>query len=265
MRDADVASLAAHYARGLEVDRLATRSGRVEFERTTEIITRTLPEPPAVVADIGGGPGRYTSWLLELGYEVRHRDLLPEHVEHVRAAHPNIDTAVIDAVSLDLADHSVDAVLLLGPLYHLREKADRLAALRETRRVVRPGGVVYVAAISRWAPRLDGVMTKRLHAIPGMLDLVTESEQTGWLPAAEDGMFSCYTHTPDELRAETAEAGLTVDALVAVEGITFTYDNLDERMDDPQEREVILESLRGLESTPELLGIGPHLLAVARP
>ncbi len=65
-----------------------------------------------------------------------------------------IDSAIGDARALDLPDASVDAVLLLGPIYHLPTPADRVAALVEAGRVVRPGGPIFAVAISRWAPRL---------------------------------------------------------------------------------------------------------------
>ena len=51
--------------------------------------------------------------------------------------------------------------------------------------------------------------------------------------------------------------------LVSVEGLAFTLDDLDQRMGDPLAREVVLETARALERVPELLGIGPHLLATA--
>jgi hypothetical protein len=50
----------------------------------------------------------------------------------------------------------VDAVLLLGPLYHLAVKAERAAAIRAAARILRPGGPLFAAAISRWASRIDG-------------------------------------------------------------------------------------------------------------
>jgi ubiquinone/menaquinone biosynthesis C-methylase UbiE len=138
-----------YYALGLEQARLDSGSGLLEFERTKEIIGRHLPRQPAVVADIGGGPGRYALWLAELGHAVRHRDVVPLHVEQLSlvAGGRDIETAVGDATELDLADSSVDAVLLLGPLYHLQRRPDRLRALREAKRIVRPGGPVFVVAI----------------------------------------------------------------------------------------------------------------------
>jgi len=63
----------AYYEQDRERDRLANGRGELEFIRTIEIIARTLPAAPAVVADIGGGPGRYTDWLIEQGYKVVHR------------------------------------------------------------------------------------------------------------------------------------------------------------------------------------------------
>jgi SAM-dependent methyltransferase len=160
--DPDLDLLQRHYKLGLEEPRLDEAVGSVELARTLEVAARVLPLPPAVVADIGGGPGRYTLELAGRGYTVLHRDLVPLHVEQLRAASgpvaDRIHTAVGDARDLDLDDDSVDAVLLLGPLYHLVERDQRVLALREVLRVARPGAPVLVSAISRWAPRLHGYL-----------------------------------------------------------------------------------------------------------
>src|SRR3954447_24087647 len=99
MVDVTAEAMQAYYARGKEHDRLRFGIGRVEFLRTVEIVERTLPDPPAVVADIGGGPGRYTDWLVARGYTVIHRDLVADHVAQVRSSHPHIDSALGDARS----------------------------------------------------------------------------------------------------------------------------------------------------------------------
>lgn len=266
--DAERAGIDDYYARGLEADRLvADGTGMLEFARTTEIIDRRLPPAPAVVADVGGGPGRYTAWLIGRGYQVEHRDLMPLHVEQVRTSldgSPLFRSEVGNALDLDLADASVDAVLLLGPIYHLRRRADRLGALREALRIVRPGGPVFIAAISRWAPRQDGVLRQRLYeTYPAIRDATATVERVGWVPPLHPGSFTAYCHRPAQLRAEVRAAGLGVVDLVSVEGIGFMLSDLAERLADPTDREVLLDSLRATERVPELLGTGAHLLVTA--
>jgi SAM-dependent methyltransferase len=264
----DNSSVYAHYSLGRERDRLSIDPrGVLEFERTTEIVLRRLPAAPAVVADIGGGPGRYTLWLADNGYVVEHRDLMPLHIEQLnasRGAHQAIRARVADARALDLADESVDAVLLLGPVYHLRRRSERILALREAWRVVKPGGPVFVAAISRWAPRLDGELLSRMYeTYPEVRELTRAVDRTGWMPPLYAGSFSAYCHRPGQLRAEIRRAGFDVADLVCVEGPAYLLGDLAERMADPRHWQVVLDTARATERVPELLGLGPHLLVTA--
>jgi SAM-dependent methyltransferase len=293
-KDSQHDAMHQYYELGKEADRLSsTGAGRLEFERTQEIVLRHLPEPPATIADIGGGPGRYALWLAGLGYRVVHRDLVPLHVEQVRAAVAGshaavagshaavagshaaagaqalvagpaayVDSAIGDARSLDLGDASVDAILLLGPLYHLTRRADRVQALREAGRVVRPGGPVFAAAISRWAPRLDGILRLRLYdQNPDVGDQVASLERTGVMPPLLPGGFTGFTHRPGQLRAEFLSAGLDVADLVCVEGAACMLSDLDDRAPDERAWQVVLDAARAHERVPELMGLGPHLLA----
>jgi SAM-dependent methyltransferase len=264
--EANDVAMRVYYERGQERERLTDGRGDLEFTRTTEIVQRRLPEAPAVVADIGGGPGRYSLWLASRGYRVEHRDLMPLHVEQLTAdmaGVPGIRTAVGDARELDLADASVDAVLLLGPLYHLVDRTDRVRVLRECARIVRPGGAVFAAAISRWAVRIDGMLRERIYLqYPAALELVDEVDRTGVLPPVGDGAFTGFCHRPGELRDEVTEAGLEVVDLVSVEGPAFILGDLDARMADPADRAITLEVARAIERVPELAGFGPHLIAV---
>jgi SAM-dependent methyltransferase len=263
--EADHAALRAYYERGMERERLSDGRGELEFTRTTEIVLRRLPAAPAIVADIGGGPGRYALWLASLGYRVEHRDLMPLHVEQLTAEAagvPGIHTAVGDVRDIDLPDASVDAVLLLGPLYHLTDRAERVGALRECARIVRPGGPILAAAISRWAVRIDGMLRERIYLkYPAALDLIDEVDRTGMLPPLQDGAFTAFCHRPGELREELGEAGLEAVDLVSVEGPAFILGDLDARMADPVDRSVALEVARAIERVPELVGFGPHLIA----
>ena len=77
--------IAAHYELGHEADRLDTW-GRLERERTLELLERHLPPAPADVLDVGGGPGAYAVRLARAGYAVRLVDPVELHVEQARAA-----------------------------------------------------------------------------------------------------------------------------------------------------------------------------------
>lgn len=257
--------LDAYYGRGEERQRLeAGPRGALEFERTIEILRRHLPAAPALVADIGGGPGRYALWLAGLGYQVEHRDLMPLHVSQLSESvgDQTVRSKVADARDLDLPDASVDAVLLLGPLYHLPRHADRVAALAEACRVVKPGGPVFAAAISRWAPRLDGELRAQLYEpFPGMRRLVRDLENAGWMGPLHEGAFTAYCHRPGQLRGELRTAGLDVTDLVCVEGAGYLLGDLEERQADPRHWQVVLDAARATERVPELMGLGPHLIA----
>src|SRR5438034_6131303 len=119
-----------HYASGYEADRLNSQSGQLECERTHELLKRFLPPVPATILDVGGGPGAHACWLAKQGYEVHLIDITPLHVEMAIAASarqpeaPLASVTVGDARSLLRNERTVDAVLLLGPLYHLTARAD---------------------------------------------------------------------------------------------------------------------------------------------
>lgn len=258
-----------HYDVGVEHDRLTTW-GRLEAERTRELLGRFLPAPPAVVLDVGGAEGAYALPLAAAGYAVHLVDPVARHVDAARAASaagpaPLASAEVGDARALPHADGSADAVLLLGPLYHLVEAADRAAALGEARRVLRPGGVLLAAAISRFASALDGVRAGHL-ADPRFATIVdgdlTEGVHRNPDPAGKPEWFTlAWFHHPDGLRDEVAAAGFAPVQVLAVEGIGAAGGPL---LDDPDARGVLLDTIRRLEAEPSLLGASPHLMAVGR-
>jgi SAM-dependent methyltransferase len=259
---------AAYYATGAEQPRLSSGPGVLELERTQELLERYLPPAPARVADIGSGPGRYSLWLAERGYDVTARDLMPLHVAQLRAAAAqcglSVHAEVADARRLDLPDQAFDAVLLLGPLYHLQERESRLQALREAARIVVPGGVVLAVAISRWAVIMDGMLRLRMgEGDPGFATLVDRVVQTGRLDPLRDDGFSAYLHRPAGLQAEVTDAGLRETALLSIEGPGAYLVDVDERWATTPGRDLVLDVARRLEAVPELAGMGSHLMLVA--
>jgi ubiquinone/menaquinone biosynthesis C-methylase UbiE len=261
----------AYYARGGETRRLFRSHGLIELARTQEIILRHLPPPPATVLDVGGGSGVYACWLAARGYRVHLVDAVTLHVEQAREAsarQPGTPVASLrlgDARRLEEADASVDAVLLLGPLYHLTEHADRVDALTEARRVLKPDGLLFAAAVGRYASLLSGV-AENLLCDPDFAAIVARDLEDGQHrnPTAKDYFTTAFFHLPAELQSEVNQAGLEVIELLGVEGPGWLLPDIERRWQDPAERERLLEAARTVEREPALLGIHPHLLAVAR-
>ncbi len=257
----------SHYRTTDEGSRLGRAHGRLEQARTQELLLRHLPTGPARILDVGGGTGVYARWLAALGHTVHVVDPVPGHV--AQALDPSTDgitAAIGDARDLDAADASFDAVLLLGPLYHLTERADRVTALTEARRVVRPGGPVIAAAISRFAALLDGLSGGALgdDRFAAGAATTTATGQHRNETDNTDYFTTAYFHHPDELLPELADAGLEPRARYGIEGPGYWYPDLEERLDDQARAELVLGAARTLESEPTVIGVSAHLLAVGR-
>ncbi|HEX9190005.1 MAG TPA: class I SAM-dependent methyltransferase [Vicinamibacteria bacterium] len=261
-----------YYARGGERERLDEGYFPLERARTQELVLRHLPPPPGVVLDVGGAAGAYAFWLAEGGYAVHLVDPVPLHVEQAgaaSAARPAFRLAsarVGDARRLDFADATADAVLMLGPLYHLTDRKDRFAALVEARRVLRPGGLVFAAGISRYAPLLDGlrgpVFDDELFARIVERDLEDGQHRNDTGNARF--FTTAFFHRPEDLGAEAAEAGFAVEGVFAVEGPGALVPDFADRWREAGARARLLDLVRRVEREPALLGASPHLLAVAR-
>ncbi|GAC1349361.1 MAG: hypothetical protein NVSMB27_21770 [Ktedonobacteraceae bacterium] len=261
-----------HYASGYEFQRLLQGSGQIELARTQELVMRYLPPPPAVIYDIGGGPGAYACWLAKQGYEVHLVDATPLHVElahQASQAQPDAPLAGIevgDARGLRRPDASVDVALLFGPLYHLTGRADRLTALREAHRILRPGGLVLAVAISRFTSALDG-LRQGLLVDPAFVQIVERDLVDGQHrnPANHPSYFTtAFFHHPAELEAEVKESGFLYERTLPVEGPLWLSHYVMANFQDRRQREQFLALVRRLEQEPSLLGASAHLLAVAR-
>ncbi len=252
----------------IEADRLHEGAGRLEFARTQEIIRSRIPTSPLTILDLGGGPGIHAAWLADDGHSVHLVDPVPSHVEqalHLASPDRSITAEVGDARSLTANDHSADVVLLLGPLYHLTDRTDRVLALTEAARVVKPGGLVFVAAITRFASLIDG-LSRRFLSDSRFRSIVDQDLLDGQHrnPDRTPHWFTtAYFHHPSELPGEAADAGLRCVEVLGVEGIAGWFDGLFQQWDDPDDREAILFAARAVEAEPSLLGASTHLMMVA--
>ena len=260
----------AHYLETREYERLSGAHGELERLRTLEILARVLPPAPALIFDIGGAAGAYAFPLSERGYVVHLVDPVDIHLEQARARSTSSgiwlgSITKGDARCLTASSNSTDAVLLLGPLYHLVERADRLIALREARRILKPRGVLIAAAISRFASLIDG-LARGFFSDPEFRKIVAGDLATGQHrnPTNQAAYFTtAYFHRPEELAAEVHESNFADIQILAVEGPVWSTAHLAKAWDDPAQRKSLMEFLALVEREPSAHGASAHLVAVA--
>jgi ubiquinone/menaquinone biosynthesis C-methylase UbiE len=265
----------AYYANSAEREcqRLNTNEGAVEFAVNTHFLAAYLPNP-ARVLDIGGGPGRYALWLAERQHQVVLADLSPALLAIAQervAADPNGERveAIVETDARDLsqwADASFDAVVCLGPFYHLPETADREQVARELARVLRPGGVAFVALMPRtvFLRRSLIVPDERRHfAEP---EFVRNLMQDGLFINDVPGRFNVgYGVRTEEVAPFFESFGFQTLKLAASEGLAFGLtDQLAEMAaQQPDAYQGALDVIIQTADDPSLLGMTGHLLYIA--
>jgi len=257
-----------HYREFDEAARLDAGSGPLELARTREIVRRRLPAGARDVIDVGGGAGVHAAWLARDGHRVELVDPVAEHVTRARVEGTRSDAGFTarlgDARKLPFGDERFDVALLFGPLYHLPEPADRFAALREANRVLRPGGIAFVAGISRFASLFTG-MRKGYLEDPRFFEIVLDDLVTGRhhnTTADPEYFTTAFFHTPDLLRAELEAAGFSVDPPLAVEGPAWALAGFAERWNDDAWRRCYLTRLRDIETERCIVEASAHVIAI---
>lgn len=131
------------------------RAHQIEFITTTKYLDEFIKKGMKVL-DLGAGTGRYSIHMASNGVHVTAVDIVPKHVEEIRnkANDENVELKAVLGNGQDLREfeeNSFDAVICLGPLYHISDKEDRVRCIEECLRVLKPNGVFMAAYINRYA------------------------------------------------------------------------------------------------------------------
>lgn len=265
------------YNSGIEYNRLRTVLGLIEFERTKELLLENLPKPPAVIYDIGGGYGEYSWWLASLGYEVHLFDISETNITMsygLGKNYPGVSLAtqeVSDAREISCSDDSADAILFMGPLYHIVEKGERLLALKECSRLLKRSGVLFSAAITPyatllWATTVFGTKNYLLEE-EAFIKMVERELQDGEhikpLNSNYKGMGHSHFHSAEELKNELSEGGFGSHVVHGVVGCAWLAQNIDELWKNPTSREALMKTVRMIDTRDDIMGLSTHILAVS--
>jgi ubiquinone/menaquinone biosynthesis C-methylase UbiE len=244
--------------------------GAIELELTQRALVRHLGGTERVL-DVGGGPGRHAIWLAQRGHHVVLTDLSPEMLAIGRGHAASAGVALEDVTEADArdlshwTDASFDAVLELGPFYHLQSLADRDLAAVEAARVLRPGGLLFAA----FMPRL--LFLRRTIAVPDEQHRLLERS---WIEhllrsgAFDNDVVGRFDHgygaRPEEIAPFLAKHGFDQLELIAAEGLTTGLQEVMSGLTDPALKSAVLDVIELTASEPSILGLASHLLYVGR-
>ena len=243
---------------------------RLEFAVGLRLIERYFP-PRGRVADIGGGPGRYTIELLKRGYAATLLDLSPRLLEVARQrlaqaglrAERLIEGDARDLHALETA--GFDAALLMGPLYHLVEAEGRARALRELARVLKPGAVAIVTYLNSWGLLRTGLadFPERFRDAGFLRSMLGEQVFRGRELA---GFTESYWSTPPAALSELRAAGFEIIGRASAQGFAGGMLPVVERLaaTDPAAYASVLEVVAETCELPQYRDAGDHLHVIVR-
>ena len=267
MRD-NISDIAALYNSSVEYEELRLERHQLEYDLTWRYLTRYLP-PTGSILEIGAATGRYTLALCRRGYFVTAVDLSTALLERCKlrleAAGLDGQARFIEADARDL--HAVpttafDAVLLMGPLYHLIFEEDRRQAIRQAVNHLRSGGLLFSAHLSRL-----GVLGDLMKKAPEWIERREEVRfllDHGRRPDDQPrGGFRGHFARVSEIRPLHEALGIQTIVLAGVEPAISADDESYNKLPAPQ-RDLWLDLLEEVSSDETTVGASRHLLYVGR-
>jgi len=170
-----------------------------------------------------------------------------------------------EAQHLEYDSEYFDVVLMFGPLYHLTEKDARLRALSEAKRVLSKGGILFCAAVSRYASMLDGYF-RNLISDPRFIEIMNRDLKDGQHRNSTENLdywTTAYLHKPDELKEELIQSGLKLENLYAIDSFGWLIPNFQEKWQNKDYQHLLLRIIRVIEKDTSLMGISAHIMGVA--
>lgn len=229
-------------------------AARVEFLTSIRYIERYL-KPGDRILDVGAGAGEYSLYFARKGYEVCALELADANIAAFRKKLlPTDSIRLAQGNALDLSrypDHSFDAVLLFGPLYHLHSRESRLRCIEEAKRVCKHGGKLFLAFISN-----DFVILTEFSRRPDYFTAGDYNKETFRLHD-----FPFVFHTVEDCRLLLRDGGIQILHAVSSDGVSELMADQINTLDAENYAQYLRYHFHICEK-PELLGMTNHLLFV---
>ncbi len=215
--------LEEYYNKFNEEKRLNSRHGNIEFVISMKYLHRYLDmlakekdkaKEEIKILDIGAGTGRYAVPLSEEGYDVTAVELVKHNLGVMKAKGSQVKAYQGNALKLKrFEDETFDLTLLFGPMYHLKTREEQLQALREAKRVTRPGGYILVAYVmNEYAFLTYGI--KEGHILENMAE--GKLDEGFHVRPGEDDLYM-FMRTED-IASLNEEAGLSRVQIISPDG-----------------------------------------------
>ena len=264
----DISDITNFYNSDPEREHARLEQHQLEYDLTMRYLVQYLPSR-GVIMEVGAATGRYTLELAKRGYLITAVDMSAALIAECRQkiAEQGLDSQVRffinDARNLSvIGEQDFDAVLLMGPLYHLVLDADRRLALQEAWKLLRNGGIIFTAFISRF-----GIMGDLLRNIPGWIEDQTEVNwllQRGRRPEGyPKGGFRGYFAKVSEIAPLHEAIGFETLKVAGVEPAISADDESYNRLQGIQ-RQLWLNLLHEISTEPSILGASRHLLYIGK-
>ena len=264
----DVSDIKAMYDNGVDYEHDRLERHQLEYDITWRFLSNYLP-PDGHLLEIGAATGRYTVELAKRGYKVTAVDLSQNLLEKCRerleerGIRNQVELIVADARDLSKVGNNVfDSVLIMGPLYHLVEEDDRIAALKEVYRHLRVDVLVFSAFISRLG-MLGDVMKKIPEWIENQ-DEVRSILEHGRDPQLLRGLgFRGYFAEVSEIAPLHENVGFRTMAIAGVEPCISADDESYNCLQEKR-RELWLDLLFEASTRDSIIGASRHLLYIGK-
>lgn len=279
--ETDIETIRQYYNSNTEEEWSRLDGRKPEFEITMRHLKKHLPSHSRIL-DVGGGPGRYSLALTKLGHHVTLMDFSENSVEFARSKaeefHIPLDGFLVGNAlhSHDYPKEMFDAVLCMGPLYHLNSKGERRAVINNCLRVLKPGGIFAASFVSIYAKytatlkylsscaenlEMEEAMHKRLSSVKPHLKSYLQIKSI-FTPRTDDGFTISNYINPARIDEFMQEFGLKKLAVTAAECLLSHHNEL-LQLPDPIWNELMDITFKFAQS-PQLWGSCEHMLYIGK-